>query len=389
MDDFERLEAGLSRENVQKKSLGRQAADTLLGCFIQRDDGTEAAGGAGDEIIGGNKPFEFRQEPIAAALLASTQVVFDTLSGITNGLASLFISNKTAAAAAQEQLPFEVIIDAAPQTPLASPESPRMALICGENSDDRGGDEKMMLDTVDDYDGTGFWEEHLDDDDSFSETGSCYGIESYIDTSKDNEIVMQPIARKSPRKASAKVTFEPILAFMNSAVINDRITIKAYLQNGRFDINVRDQIGYTLLHYASAHGHADLVKFLLDQGAEINLPEPEGWTALHFAAIAEQVKVCKVLIEKGANVECPNSDGITPAELTDNGKIRKMIEDAIRKKLSAKKVTALYDWNAESAEEDLSIKRGQVLKVKERHDAWWLVQDDSKNIGLVPRIFVQ
>jgi hypothetical protein len=79
---------------------------------------------------------------------------------------------------------------------------------------------------------------------------------------------------------------------------------------------------------------------------------------------------------------------MTPADLTDNLKIKKMIEETLKKKLTAKKVHALYDWDAES-EEDLSIKRGEALKIKERSDAWWLVQNESKQMGLVPRIFIQ
>lgn len=379
MDEFERLEAGLSRELVQKKSFGRQAADTLLGCFLTRDDE-----GSNDQGVSEQAPFAFKQEPVAATLLASTQIIFNTVSGITNGFSSLFIGNKQQQKAQQVQVeaPLEIVIDGIPDLP----ESPRLTEIQCSNHFEKSTE--CSAATVDDYDGSGFWEDHLDD--SVSETGSFYGIESYIDTSKDHEIVMQPIAkRNADKKKGAKVQFEAIVNFMNSAVINDRVMIKAYLQSGHFDINVRDKIGYTLLHYASAHGHADLVKYLLDQGAEINLPEPEGWTALHFAAIAEQVKVCKLLIEKGANVECPNADGVKPADLTENMKIRKMIEEALKKKLSAKKVHALYDWDAES-EEDLSIKRGQSLKVKERlDDAWWLVQNESKQLGLVPRIFIQ
>ncbi len=367
MDEFERLEAGLSRDLVPKKWIGRQAIDTLMSCW----------GEASEE----EAPFVFKEEPIAATLLASTKIVLDAVTSITNGLSYLFLGASKPEQASAQEAPLEVVIDMMP----VLVDSPRLTEI--QSSEIYEKPVEIKSPTVEDYDGNGFWEDHLDD--SVSENGSFYGVDSYIDPSLDSDIIMQPIAKKSfSGKKQTKVRFEPIIEFMNSAVINDRVVIKAYLQGKRFDVNVRDKIGYTLLHYASAHGHADLVKYLLEQGADINLPETEGWTALHFAAIADQLKVCKVLIDKGANVESPNLEGLKPIQLTDNVKIKKLIEDALKKKLSAKKLYALYDWDAEG-EEDLTIKRGQVLKVKERFDDWWLVQNDSKEAGLVPRIFIQ
>lgn len=395
MDEFERIEAGLSREALTRRSFRKQSntwANSILSCFIgNRDEDHE-------QLIPEPTPFSFNQEPIAFTLLASTQAVLSTVTAITTGFSSLFLRQKeetsnaaaVAASTLQTETPlFEIAIDGIPEPILIPVESPKFSGIQSENTLDEVKELTKNMDSLvvdDDYDGTGFWEERSDP--SLSESEIYYGIDSYIDTSKDHEIVMQPIAKKSSKKKKFKVHFEPIVEFMNSAVINDRITIKKYLHSHIFDINIRDKIGYSLLHYASAHGHADLVKFLLDSGADINMPEPEGWTALHFAAIADQLKVCKVLLEHGANAECPNDEETTPIELTDDAKIKKLFEEVIKKKEHAKKVQALYDWPGED-EQDLPIRRGEILKVKARDGDWWLLQNESKQVGLVPRIFVQ
>ncbi|XP_028407127.1 nephrocystin-1-like isoform X2 [Dendronephthya gigantea] len=53
------------------------------------------------------------------------------------------------------------------------------------------------------------------------------------------------------------------------------------------------------------------------------------------------------------------------------------------------KVQVLSDFNGEQAN-DLSIKTGDVLTIKEmRKDGWWLAEDASGNIGVVPKTLIE
>ncbi|QBR83653.1 ankyrin repeat domain-containing protein [Legionella israelensis] len=71
------------------------------------------------------------------------------------------------------------------------------------------------------------------------------------------------------------------------------------------NINERDSYGHTLLHHSAAFGDQELVKFLLDKGANVNAvikPPPDiwsevaGYTPLHIAVAESQMNVMKYLL---------------------------------------------------------------------------------------------
>ena len=62
-------------------------------------------------------------------------------------------------------------------------------------------------------------------------------------------------------------------------------------------IEYKDGDGWTALMYASINGHIDVVKILIDMGANVNNKNEGGWTALMIAS-NEEIK--KLLRAKGA-----------------------------------------------------------------------------------------
>uniref|UniRef100_A0AAX7TID0 Diacylglycerol kinase n=1 Tax=Astatotilapia calliptera TaxID=8154 RepID=A0AAX7TID0_ASTCA len=74
---------------------------------------------------------------------------------------------------------------------------------------------------------------------------------------------------------------------------------------------VRDSGGCSALHLAAQSGHADLVRYILQQGEKV------GDTALHKAASGKQHAVCRLLVEGGASLEKTNFQGKTPADQAD------------------------------------------------------------------------
>jgi ankyrin repeat protein len=70
-------------------------------------------------------------------------------------------------------------------------------------------------------------------------------------------------------------------------------------------INDSDQQGNTPLSYAVEFGTPEMVKFLLDKGANVNGKGTKGWAPIHFAMWSKNPKAlesAKILIERGANI---------------------------------------------------------------------------------------
>lgn len=79
------------------------------------------------------------------------------------------------------------------------------------------------------------------------------------------------------------------------------------------EVNLPDSTGTTLLMVASALGRIELVRFLLEKGADINAQDKYGDTALMDAA-SDHPEVVELLLEKGADVNIRNKLGKTALE---------------------------------------------------------------------------
>lgn len=74
-------------------------------------------------------------------------------------------------------------------------------------------------------------------------------------------------------------------------------------------------IGDTPIYEAAAHNHPELVKLLLDYGANINTCTNTGETPLHGAITAHHLSMVKLLLDNGADINASIATGQTPLRL--------------------------------------------------------------------------
>ena len=88
--------------------------------------------------------------------------------------------------------------------------------------------------------------------------------------------------------------------------------VKALINKGA-NINITDNAGVTPLMSAAGRGHLTTVQTLLSvPGIDINAKSFIGKTALHMAADYGKDEVVKTLINRGANINITDNDGLTP-----------------------------------------------------------------------------
>ena len=119
-------------------------------------------------------------------------------------------------------------------------------------------------------------------------------------------VLMQNAARFS-RENHAQI------ALLSAASHNSNVDIVKYLINSGANVNARDKFGQTLLMEAVASNpNVNVIKLLIDSGAQINAKSQRGWTALMSAAWSNpNPDVIKVLINAGANIDDKDEDGNT------------------------------------------------------------------------------
>lgn len=76
-----------------------------------------------------------------------------------------------------------------------------------------------------------------------------------------------------------------------------------------------DNDGRTALLYACSWGHLEMVKWLLEKGAQINMRDKDGRIPLHWAAGMGHKDVVELLLANKADLTVKDKDGRTPREL--------------------------------------------------------------------------
>lgn len=111
------------------------------------------------------------------------------------------------------------------------------------------------------------------------------------------------------------------------AAFNGNTALVQHLLNEGEPVDARDpKYGATALIYAAQEGHTDVVKLMLDKGADVNAKSKIDQTALMQAAYYKRYDTVKLLLQRGAKLDDQHRDSVFLA-VSDDAEIMKMLSD--------------------------------------------------------------
>jgi len=130
----------------------------------------------------------------------------------------------------------------------------------------------------------------------------------------------------SPLSYSVELADAPMIEFLRSkgamnalasrrlilAIRNDSVDVFNTALNEYADPNYADKDLQTPLLIASAFGNFEMVKALLDRGAQVQARDKDGYSAAFYAAQENRVKILDELINRKAELARKNNFGYTP-----------------------------------------------------------------------------
>ncbi|WP_054849042.1 ankyrin repeat domain-containing protein [Vulcanisaeta sp. JCM 14467] len=149
-------------------------------------------------------------------------------------------------------------------------------------------------------------------------------------------ITPSPPPRRTPRAPPSPQPSQPPPTIsldqqLLDAVKNGDLSKVIDLIKAGANVNVKDPTyGMTPLHYAVLGNRLDIVKYLIENGADINARDNTGKTPLHFAAKNGYLDIVKYLIENKADINVKDNIGKTPLDYAEeNG--HKNVANYLRK----------------------------------------------------------
>src|SRR5690625_2675294 len=104
------------------------------------------------------------------------------------------------------------------------------------------------------------------------------------------------------------------MELLESARYGDLEDVQQLLNDQDVCVNFKDQNGMSPLLAAAGNGHCQIIRILLEKGADVNISNNSQNTPLHWAALNGHLEAVKILVEAGANLNALNFREQVPLE---------------------------------------------------------------------------
>uniref|UniRef100_A0A8C2ZBR4 Euchromatic histone-lysine N-methyltransferase 2 n=1 Tax=Cyclopterus lumpus TaxID=8103 RepID=A0A8C2ZBR4_CYCLU len=101
----------------------------------------------------------------------------------------------------------------------------------------------------------------------------------------------------------------------HAAKLGNLEIVNMLLETGQVDVNAQDNGGWTPIIWSAEHKHVDVIKVLLNRGADVTISDKELNVCLHWAAYAGNVDIAELVLNSGCSLASVNMHGDTPLHI--------------------------------------------------------------------------
>ncbi|XP_060771448.1 LOW QUALITY PROTEIN: histone-lysine N-methyltransferase EHMT2 [Neoarius graeffei] len=101
----------------------------------------------------------------------------------------------------------------------------------------------------------------------------------------------------------------------HAAKLGNLEIVTLLLNTGQVDINAQDSGGWTPIIWAAEHKHTDVIRALLNRGADVTLKDKEMNVCVHWASFAGSAQIAELILNAGCPLTSVNLHGDTPLHI--------------------------------------------------------------------------
>ncbi|XP_043994024.1 histone-lysine N-methyltransferase EHMT2 isoform X7 [Gambusia affinis] len=101
----------------------------------------------------------------------------------------------------------------------------------------------------------------------------------------------------------------------HAAKLGNLEIVNMLLETGQVDVNAQDNGGWTPIIWAAEHKHVQVIKSLLNRGADVSIKDKELNLCLHWAAYAGNIDIAELVLNSGSSLSSVNVHGDTPLHI--------------------------------------------------------------------------
>ncbi|XP_051884985.1 protein phosphatase 1 regulatory subunit 12A isoform X5 [Pristis pectinata] len=148
---------------------------------------------------------------------------------------------------------------------------------------------------------------------------------------------------------------------------------RQWLNRGKLEDVRHPKTGASALHVAAAKGYLEVMKLLIQAGFDVNSRDNDGWTPLHAASHWGKEEICRLLVENLCNMQAVNKVGQTAFDVADESLLdlleelqKKQTVLRIEKEKQAKMEASLIELSNASQQIPTRTRRTSISRMSSK-----------------------